>query len=85
MRDNKPNSADAKQAFLIGIGLDNQDGHKRMTQAEDFAIVGGSQDTHDKMTETLVKTCEDIKRKGKRLVDVEREELSELIEKNRPE
>lgn len=74
-----------KRAHLLGVGLDNDDGHKRITQAEEFSIVGGSQDTHDKMTETVVKTFEDMKRNGKTLNSVEPQELSELIEKNTPE
>ena len=42
-------------AHLFGLGLDCTDGHKRITQAEKFSIFGGSQNTHDKMTETLLK------------------------------
>lgn len=70
---------------LIGIGLDNTDGHKRITQSEKFAIVGGSQETHDKMTETVVKTFEDLKRKGKELHETEPKELTEIIQKNTPQ
>ena len=50
---------------LLGIGLDSDDGHKRITQAERFSIVGGSEETHDKMTETVIKTFETLDRKGK--------------------
>lgn len=74
-----------KKAHLLGIGLDNEDGHKRITQAEKFSIVGGSQETHEKMTETVVKTFEDIKKVGKTLETIENQRLAELIEKNRPE
>lgn len=73
-----------KQSHLIGIGLDNQDGHKRITQAEKFSIVGGSQETHERMTETVVKTFEDMKKAGKQLETIEKQHLAELIEKNRP-
>ncbi|MDQ8182107.1 hypothetical protein [Pelagicoccus sp. SDUM812005] len=73
-----------KQSHLIGIGLDNQDGHKRITQAEKFSIVGGSQETHERMTETVVKTFEDMKKAGKQLESIEKQHLAELIEKNRP-
>lgn len=79
MRD-KGNSHSKKH--ILGIGLDNEDGHKRLTRADDFSIVGGSEETHDRMTETLIKTCEDISRKGKRLDDVENTELAELIHKH---
>ncbi len=76
---------DVKRAHLLGLGLDNDDGHKRITQSEEFSIIGGSQETHDKMTETVVKTFEDIKKNGKSLGTVEPKELSELIEKNTPQ
>jgi len=38
----KPKSP-AKVAGLLGVGLDNADGHKRITTGERFAIVGGSE------------------------------------------
>ena len=31
-----------RSAGLLGIGFDNEDGHKRITTGEQFAIVGGS-------------------------------------------
>ncbi len=72
------------QALLLGIGLDNQDGHKRLTKAEKFAIVGGSAETHERMTETLVKTVEDIKKAGQTLETVEAKRLADLLAKNTP-
>ncbi len=69
---------------LLGIGLDNRDGHKRITKADDFSVIGGSQETHERMTETLVKTMENLERKGKRLKEAEPEELAELLHKNTP-
>ncbi len=69
---------------LVGIGLDNKDGHKRLTQAENFAIVGGSQETHERMTETLIKTVEDLKIRRKSLQTASLEELKDLLNKNLP-
>ena len=76
----KPN----RKSHLLGVGLDNEDGHKRLTRAEKFSIVGGSEETHNKMTETLVKTFEDLKTKGKELEDTEKDELVELLDRNTP-
>ena len=70
---------------LIGVGLDNKDGHKRITQAERFAIVGGSNETHERMTETVIKTFESLDRRGKTLDNVEQQELAEIIHKNTPD
>ena len=49
----------AKHAALLGLGFDNDDGHKRLTTGEHFAIIGGSEETHGRMTETVVKTFEE--------------------------
>jgi hypothetical protein len=73
-----------RQAALLGLGLDNDDGHKRITTGENFAILGGSAETHEKMTETVVKTFEELKRRRKPLVAVEPKELAEILEKSTP-
>lgn len=69
---------------MLGVGLDNKDGHKRVTKADKFAIVGGSAETHERMTETLVKTFEDLKHKGKALEEAHPKEIAELLHKNTP-
>lgn len=71
-------------AALLGLGLDNDDGHKRVTTGEQFAIVGGSAETHDRMTETVVKTFEALKQRGKHLSEVRPRELAEIIKKSEP-
>jgi len=70
--------------FLLGVGLDNHDGHKRITQAEQFAIVGGSQETHERMTETAMKTFEELKQRGKTLRNVEKQEFIDIVQKSTP-
>ncbi len=72
-----------KRAHLVGLGLDS-DGQKRITQAEKFSIVGGTEETHEKMTETVMKTFEDLKRKGKHLEETSSKELGDLLYKNMP-
>ena len=71
-------------AALLGVGLDNDDGHRRITTGEQFAIVGGSEATHGRMTETVVKTFEELKSRGKRLHQVEPTELADILEKSTP-
>jgi len=78
MRGNK------EKSHLLGIGLDNNDGHKRLTRADEFTIVGGSEETHERMTETIVKTSEVLKVKGKTLATAEQKELAEIIKENTP-
>ncbi|HEY1792238.1 MAG TPA: hypothetical protein VGG34_04920 [Opitutaceae bacterium] len=69
---------------LLGLGLDNSDGHRRITTGEQFAIYGGSAETHERMTETIVKTFEELKTRGKSLGEVRKVELAEIIRKSTP-
>jgi hypothetical protein len=73
-----------REAALFGVGLDNRDGHKRITTGEKFIILGGSAETHERMTETIVKTFEELKQRGKPLEAVEPKELSEIINRSTP-
>ncbi len=73
------------KAGLLGVGLDNQDGHKRITTGEQFAIVGGSEETHGRMTETVIKTFEELKNRGKQLHEVEHGELADILHRSNPQ
>ena len=73
-----------KVSGILGVGLDHEDGHKRITTGEKFVLVGGSQDTHERMTETMVKTFEELKRRDKQLETVDPRELGEIIHKVQP-
>ena len=65
------------KALLLGVGLDS-DGHKRVTTGPNFALVGGSKDTHEEMTEKAVKINEKLKAKGKELHEVSHEEFDDI-------
>ena len=77
-------NASSRKAHLLGVGLDNDDGHKRITRGDDFSLVGGSAQTHERMTETAVKTMEELKSRGKTIHTVEPDELSEIVHKSAP-
>jgi hypothetical protein len=64
-------------AAILGLGLDS-DGHKRITTGENFALIGGTQETHEVMTEKAIKITEKLKARGKRLDDVSREEFDDI-------
>jgi hypothetical protein len=76
-------SSDKKKALLLGLGLDNKDGHVRITKGENFALFGGSRETHEEMQEKAVKFNEELKARGKRLEDIGREEFYEIAEKTK--
>jgi hypothetical protein len=74
----------SKTAHLLGVGLDNEDGHQRLTTAHEFTIIGGSEETHGRMTETIIKTFEVLKTRGRPLRAVEPGELAEIIHNSTP-
>ena len=65
------------KALLLGVGLDS-DGHKRITTGPNFALVGGTQETHEVMTEKAIKINEKLAAKGKSLEQVSREEFDDI-------
>ena len=65
------------KAMMLGVGLDT-DGHKRITKGDNFAMVGGTKDTHEEMTEKALKINEKLADRGKRLDDVSREEFDDI-------
>jgi hypothetical protein len=73
-----------RPAALLGLGLDNEDGHKRITTGDKFAILGGSAETHEHLTETVIKTFEELRQRGKQLEQVEPGELAEIVHKATP-
>src|SRR2546421_13107957 len=67
------------KALMLGVGMDS-DGHKRVTTGPNFALVGGSKETHEEMTEKAVKINEKLKAKGKELEEVTREEFDDMAQ-----
>jgi hypothetical protein len=68
-----------KQAMLLGMAFDNKDGHKRVTKGDNFFLAGGSEETHDRMTETVIKFNEKLSRKGKNLHDLSPDEFRDMM------
>jgi hypothetical protein len=66
-----------RKALMLGVGLDS-DGHKRLTTGPNFILAGGSQETHEVMTEQAMKINEKLAAKGKQLEDVSHEEFDEI-------
>lgn len=66
-----------RRAVLLGLGLDS-DGHKRITTGPNFALLGGTQETHEEMTEKAIRINEKLARRGKTLDTVSREEFDDI-------
>ena len=65
--------------MLLGVGLDS-DGHKRVTTGPNFALVGGTQETHELMTEKAIKINEKLAAKGKQLGEVSVQEFDDIAQ-----
>jgi len=77
MKNRMENSKD--KAVILGVGLDNKDGHTRVTKGENFYLAGGSEETHDRMTETVIKVNEKLQSKGKKLEEVAPDEFTDIL------
>jgi hypothetical protein len=77
----KTKKNDAKLVGLVGLGLDNEDGHRRITRGEEFVLVGGSAETHERMQDVAIHVTESLQNKGKHLRDASVEEVADLIRK----
>jgi hypothetical protein len=64
---------------FLGVGLDNQDGHQRVTRSEYFFLVGGSEQTHERMQDTAIRFTESLHKRGKRLADASSDEVIDLL------
>jgi len=65
------------KALLLGVGLDS-DGHKRLTTGPNFALLGGSEETHETMTEKAIKINEKLAAAGKSLEQVSPQEFDDI-------
>lgn len=61
-----------------GIGLDNDDGHVRITKMDNFRLLGGSEQTHEHMQEKAIKFNERLKKHNKRVTDLSVKQFVEL-------
>ncbi len=66
-----------RKAIMLGVGLDS-DGHKRLTTGPNFALVGGTEETHEQMTEKAIKINEKLKDRGKKLETISHEEFDDI-------
>jgi hypothetical protein len=68
-------------AGFLGLGLDHEDGHKRITRTDNFLLLGGSAETHERMQDTAIHFNEELQKRGKTLQETEPEEALDLLRK----
>ena len=67
------------RACLLGLGLDGDDGHQRITRGDELLILGGSQETHERMQEHAIKVREHLDSRGKTLTECSLNEVREIL------
>jgi len=66
---------------FLGVGLDNTDEHKRVTTSESFLLIGGSEETHERMQDAAIRFEESLRMLGKRLKETSPDEAADLLRK----
>ena len=64
---------------ILGLGLDSDDGHRRVTQTDEMVLVGGSEQTHERMQETAIRFGEELDKRGKALPETTVREAIDLL------
>jgi hypothetical protein len=69
-------------AGFLGVAMDGQDEHKRITRSEHFLLVGGSAEAHERMQDVAIRFDESLKHSGKTLQETSAEEALDLLRKS---
>jgi hypothetical protein len=64
---------------FVGVGLDNADGHLRVTKSEHFVLVSGSAQAHERMQNTAIRFDEVLQKRGKTLQEASAQEVIEIL------
>lgn len=64
---------------LLGVGFDHQDGHVRITQANNYKILMGSHDSHSELQKICCEIEKAVHSSGRKLSDYTPEEFMELM------
>ena len=64
--------------LLLGLGLDCKDGHVRVTKGNNFALFGGSEETHEMMQEKAIKFNEQLNKRKKCLDSISEKEFVDI-------
>ncbi|HEY3790111.1 MAG TPA: hypothetical protein VGL71_14720 [Urbifossiella sp.] len=68
-----------KVGGILGLGLDAEDGHQRVTETDEMVLVGGSETTHERMQETAIRFGEELEKRGKALPETTIREALDLL------
>ena len=69
------------KSFLLGLGFDGKDGHKRITRGKNFYIFGGCKQTHQFMQDSCIKFNEELNNRRKDIDEVSPKEFYDIAHK----
>jgi hypothetical protein len=67
------------KGLIVGVRTDPGDGHTRVSRGGDFVALGGSREAHEHLRETVAEISDEVKRRGRELADLPREEFGEIV------
>jgi len=76
---NKEEGNQREVVGFLGVGLDNKDGHQRLTRSDNFLLIGGSEETHERMQDTAIRFDEALRKRGKSLQEASADEALDLL------
>jgi hypothetical protein len=80
-REPKKPASSRRKGLLLGLGFDAQDGHVRVTTGSNFRLLGGSEETHERMQEKAIRFNEELDKRGKRIEECSVEELHDIADR----
>ncbi|MBN2703807.1 MAG: hypothetical protein JXR23_06300 [Pontiellaceae bacterium] len=72
--------APKKKVKLLGVGFDAEDGHIRITQAEKYNVLMGSQESHQFMVQLIEKIDREVEHRGWVFDELSPDQLTEITE-----
>lgn len=66
------------RAVLVGLGLDDAEGHMRYTHSRDCELVGGSEATHAAMWIKAIRIKAELDRRGYSLDSITRDQMDDV-------
>lgn len=70
---------DQRIVGFLGVGLDGGDEHKRVTRSDHFLLVGGSEETHERMQDTAIRFQESLDKTGRPLQDTPPRQVLDML------
>jgi hypothetical protein len=76
----RPPRVTRRKGLLVGIRVEAKpDGRQRVSRGDDFVAVGGSQEGHEHLRETVAEVSDEAKRRGRSTAAMGAEEFREVV------